>query len=255
MTDITALLGGKVSKKPIKPKSSRVTKIDPTDFPLCWKVHGSHLITNLPPPAQLKECIEKHGDSKKLKIAAFDMDSTLIDTASGIKFGKGPHDWRWWNEQVTKQLKKYDSEGYIIAIFTNQGAVVVTPETKNASKSFKNLSLKIGMMMNSLKSTVNTRVLVFAAPKRPSPMRTKNISSVEKHDSMRKPSIGMWEYLETYIKEALGDEYSIDKKLSFFVGDAAGREGDHLDSDKVFAETIGIAFDIPENVFPVESVD
>lgn len=247
--DITALLGGKVEKKISKPKKPADIKIGDADFLLCWRIHGSHLITNLPPPEVFKQYYESHGGSKKVKIAAFDMDSTLIDTKSGIKFGRGPTDWRWWNDEVTEVLKRYVDENYILAIFTNQGSVVVTPETKNASKSFKNLALKINMMMNSLKSTSNTKVLVFASPTRPSPKRTKNISSVEVHKSMRKPEIGMWQYLEEYLRKSLGDEYEIDKDSSFFVGDAAGRDGDFLDGDKVFAETIGLKFDVPDNIF------
>lgn len=40
-----------------------------------------------------------------------------------------------------------------------------------------------------------------------------------------------------------------DLKESFFVGDAAGRPGDHSDSDKAFADAIGIPFMTPEEVF------
>lgn len=249
--DITSLLGIRVSKKAVtKPKP---TKIDPEDFPLCWKIHGSHLVTNLPPPDVFQRYYLAKTDSKKVKIAAFDMDCTLIDTKSGIKFGKGPHDWRWWSDQVTKRLKKYVLDDYVLAIFTNQGAVVVTPETKESSKSFRNLASKINLMMASLKGTVDTKVLVFAAPTRPSPKRTKNISSEEKHKSMRKPETAMWLALEDYIERALGKDYSIDKEASFFVGDAAGRDGDFLDSDRAFAEKIGLRFDVPENVFAVET--
>ena len=36
---------------------------------------------------------------------------------------------------------------------------------------------------------------------------------------------------------------------SFFIGDALGRQTDYSDSDKVFAENIGIKYDSPENIF------
>lgn len=251
--DITALLGGaKVEKVSSTPRSLNSKTISRTDFALFWKVIRSHLIVNLPPADVFKEYYERTNGSKKVKIAAFDMDSTLIDTKSGVKFGRGPHDWRWWNQQVTKKLKHYVDEKYIVAIFTNQGAVVVTPETKHTSKSYNNLTIKINLMMTALKGTVDTQVLVFAAPIRPSPKRTKNISSEEMHKLMRKPEIGMWKELEQYIHRSLGEDYEIDLESSFFVGDAAGRIGDHLDSDKVFAETIGLRFDVPEDIFCVE---
>ena len=45
----------------------------------------------------------------------------------------------------------------------------------------------------------------------------------------------------------------INKEKSFFVGDALGRTGDFSDSDKVFAENIGIPSYCPEQVFYVKT--
>ena len=44
-------------------------------------------------------------------------------------------------------------------------------------------------------------------------------------------------------------ENSINKEESFFVGDALGRKSDFSDSDKVFAENIGIKWYSPEDIF------
>lgn len=41
----------------------------------------------------------------------------------------------------------------------------------------------------------------------------------------------------------------VDWEESFYVGDAAGREGDHSDCDKGFAEGVGIRFLTPEEYF------
>lgn len=41
----------------------------------------------------------------------------------------------------------------------------------------------------------------------------------------------------------------IDKDKSFFIGDALGRKSDFSDSDKVFAENIGVVIYPPEKVF------
>lgn len=250
--DITLLLGGKVTKKKTDTEKKIDTMINIADFPLYWRIKGSHLVYNVPPQNHFKQFYEaQHGPDgpKKVKIAAFDMDSTLIDTKSGIKFGRGPNDWKWWNDLVTKVLKKYAEDKYILVIFTNQGAVVVTQEIRNKSKSFANLCSKVNQMMTSLRATVNTRVLVYAATSLPSQKRTAKVSTPEVHAKMRKPGTGMWEDLELYIKNSLGDDYEIDKDQSFFVGDAGGREGDFLDSDKMFAEAYGVRFDVPENVF------
>lgn len=256
--DITKLLGGKVTKKSSTTSKINADKINEADFPFCWRIKGSHLVTNTPPSHEFKKYYKSRNGlngPKKVKIAAFDMDSTLIDTKSGVKFGRGPNDWKWWNDQVTLVLKKYADENYILVIFTNQGTVVVTEEIRNKSKSFANLCSKVNQMMASLKSTVDARVLVYAASARPRPKRAKNVSSEELHATTRKPGTGMWKELENYIRRSLGDEYEIDKDKSFFVGDAAGRDGDHLDSDKVFAEGFGIQFDIPENIFKLPTDD
>jgi bifunctional polynucleotide phosphatase/kinase len=44
-------------------------------------------------------------------------------------------------------------------------------------------------------------------------------------------------------------ESSFDKTKSFFVGDAAGRPGDWADTDRRFAEAIGVRFYTPEELF------
>lgn len=44
-------------------------------------------------------------------------------------------------------------------------------------------------------------------------------------------------------------KYTINKEESFFIGDALGRKSDYSDSDKIFAENIGIKYDSPENFF------
>ena len=44
-------------------------------------------------------------------------------------------------------------------------------------------------------------------------------------------------------------DVEIDMDQSFYVGDAAGRPNDFLDSDKVFADNIKLEFKVPEQVF------
>lgn len=50
-------------------------------------------------------------------------------------------------------------------------------------------------------------------------------------------------------------ETSMDKTKSFFVGDAAGRPGDWADTDRRFAEAIGVRFDTPEALFREVKMD
>lgn len=44
----------------------------------------------------------------------------------------------------------------------------------------------------------------------------------------------------------------VDKEQSFFVGDALGGKGDWADSDKVFAQNIGLKCQSPEKMFAVK---
>jgi len=53
----------------------------------------------------------------------------------------------------------------------------------------------------------------------------------------------------TILLDALIGDNKINKDESFFVGDALGRLSDFSDSDKVFAENIGICYYSPENLF------
>ena len=57
-------------------------------------------------------------------------------------------------------------------------------------------------------------------------------------DEYRKPGIGAWRFFS----EACAGGVAVDKARSFFVGDAAGRPGDHSDSDMVFARAAGLPF-------------
>lgn len=63
-------------------------------------------------------------------------------------------------------------------------------------------------------------------------------------DDFRKPGIGSWTFFITHCNA----DIPVDVKNSFFVGDAAGRPGDHSDSDKVFAQNCGLPF-VDEKTF------
>jgi bifunctional polynucleotide phosphatase/kinase len=39
-------------------------------------------------------------------------------------------------------------------------------------------------------------------------------------------------------------------RTAFYVGDAAGRKGDWSDKDRIFAERLGVEFNVPEDFFP-----
>ena len=64
-------------------------------------------------------------------------------------------------------------------------------------------------------------------------------------DAYRKPSTGMWEFL----CQSCNGDVKVDKKKSFFVGDAAGRGKDHGASDKEFAVNCGLTFYTEDEFF------
>ena len=179
-----------------------------------------------------------------MKVAAFDLDDTLI-TATGAKFARGSAAWRWWDPCIPGRLRQLYKDGYLVAIFTNQGGVSL----KN--KNQKTLQ-KDTLSVTNLKSQVRN---IFAALDLPISL----YGACEK-DLYRKPRIGMWkELLEDY---DLTDAGAVDMGNSFYVGDAAGRQvtdkrkkEDWASSDRDLAANIGIRFQTPEEFFLGQDVE
>ncbi len=147
------------------------------------------------------------------KIAAFDLDWTLIKPKSGNKFPKDKDDWILMNDSIKEKLNKFINENFKIVIFTNQGSSKFNKEEFN--KKIENIAEKL-----ELKS-----LQVFVA--------TDNTAD-------RKPAIGLWNILKN------NNSFEIDLTQSFYVGDAIGRASDFSDSDLKFARNIGIKMYDPE---------
>ena len=151
--------------------------------------------------------------TKNVKIASFDLDSTLIKTKSGNIFAKNSNDWVWLYSSIPDQLKDLSQDHQII-IFTNQKGL--------------NSILKI----NAFKEKFNS---IFQD------IEHIKLYAALKNDTFRKPLIGMWENLNQKI--------DIDNENSFYVGDAAGREKDFSNSDYKFSLNIPLKFHTPEAFF------
>lgn len=137
------------------------------------------------------------GCESKPKIAAFDMDGTLITTKSGRVFPLNPQDWKLLYEPQVKQTlqKLHHEDNYKIVIITNQAGIGTGKLSKNDFRS------KVESIVNSIQVPLQ----LFAA--------------TQKHCVFRKPRPGFWEYLQKYKNDGL----EIDMKNSFYCGDAAGR--------------------------------
>lgn len=153
---------------------------------------------------------------KYRKLACFDLDHTLITTKSGATFPKGKDDWKFFNSNVENKMKELISKKYQIVIFSNQCNL------KQNGIKYNNLVYKLGEINKIFNNKIDILIAVCK-------------------DNYRKPDTGMWDY---YVQNR-----NVDYSKSFYVGDAAGRTKDFSDSDKKFAENIGLTFYTPEEFF------
>ncbi|OHW99065.1 polynucleotide kinase 3 phosphatase [Colletotrichum incanum] len=175
---------------------------------------------------------------KRTKVAAFDLDSTLITTASGKKHADAAADWKWWHASVPGKLKEmYQFQGYRIVVLSNQAGLVLHADPKaKTPKSTKDRVSAFKQKVNAVLTQLDLPMTVYAATEK---------------DIYRKPRPGMWKELCSDYDLA-GD---IDLKQSIFIGDAGGRIAasktakDFSCSDRNFADNVGIEYKTPEEFF------
>ncbi len=138
------------------------------------------------------------------RIAAFDLDHTLIRPGNLRPFPTGPHDWEWTGPRVKAILQNLHRQGYGLVILTNQARFTLTGSVKTRiERVVRDLDLPLVVL-------------------------------VGKSSAFRKPETASWTYLRSTV--------AVDDRGSFFVGDAAGRAGDFSDSDREFARNTGLSF-------------
>ena len=163
----------------------------------------------------------------EIKIAAFDLDGTLILPLPGKSiFDHSPDNWRWFNLAVPEVLREISENGFQVVIITNQGGHSI----KRVDTEGKAHPL-VKKLLNILNELTKCGVNVWA------------YACVGKANLFyRKPMTGMWSLLVKSLPKPPSN--------AFYVGDAAGRLGDHSDSDLMFSRNAGISFWVPEQVFP-----
>jgi bifunctional polynucleotide phosphatase/kinase len=148
-----------------------------------------------------------------IKIAAFDLDWTIIRPKSVGTFLKDVDDWTWYRPSVPEKIKSMHEKGFKIFIFTNQ------------TREFK-------------KDTIRNVISHFDFP------ITVGIG-FGKNDPLRKPNRALF---DKYVTEEW------DHNSSVYVGDANSKITSWSDTDKIFAENVGINFMHPNIFFLIEDI-
>lgn len=162
---------------------------------------------------------------KPSKLACFDLDQTLINTASGKQFPISIIDWKWMYSNTVETLAQFNKQGYKIIIITNQATI------KDDEKKLEEFKQKIELIEEEInKTNFEISFRIFCAPHK---------------DIHRKP-------YPTFL-----ENMNIDRKYSFYCGDGAGRKTlihrDHTSADIYFAYNLRMVFRTPEYIFLKDS--
>lgn len=57
---------------------------------------------------------------KRVVLALYDLDGTLIRPKSGYKFPRGADDWMWWRRDVPRRLRADVAAGRHVVVLSNQ---------------------------------------------------------------------------------------------------------------------------------------
>ena len=197
---------------------------------MIWRIVENSLIVGRYDGAEFPKTIR----TLPVKIAAFDLDDTIISPNTGNKWARSATSWKWWDSSVPGRLKKMYDDGYLVVFISNQVSI-----------SFKDISKALQRDSPSLLNFKGQVAAIFQQLDFPG-----SIYAATSQDRYRKPRIGMWEeILDDYDLQAEG---AVDSENSFYVGDAAGREKtdkrrkDHAISDRyapnnrLGSQTVGI---------------
>lgn len=187
------------------------------------------------------------------RIAAFDFDGTLVDWKEPGSFSLEPNSWEWLTDKVPKKLKVRTCSSCTpsMALLLPTCQLLATKLTAAHMQAIHKAGFKIVLISNQalIKSALTGKAATNARAKFDSVLEAAGVPATvliaTQKDSNRKPETGMWEFFT----ENCNGGVKVDKSKSYYVGDAAGRKYDFSDSDKLFAENVGLPFKVPEDVF------
>ena len=176
---------------------------------MVWTITDNYLFFN-----------NKNNIKNNNKIFIFDLDSTIITTASGKVFPVDEYDWKFLYDSVEDKINSLFQNHNTIGIITNQMGLRNNFLIKKWITKMNNILKKI---------TIN---FVFVALK---------------NDGYRKPLIKSLEVLGN--NGIIIENY----KSKYFIGDACGRPTDHADTDIKFAQNAKLRFRTPEKFFVIKT--
>lgn len=172
--------------------------------PSGWSVQGGSLL------------VRAFGEpTPSATIAAFDFDGCVANTPLG---GNDPNAWSMQFAHVPAVLKALHAAGHSIVLVTNESM-----DRFKKPDAIRSAILKKTGRLAGFAAAANVPMLALCATAK---------------DDFRKPATGAW----TFLRDHANAGVPIDRAASFFVGDAAGRPGDHSDSDRAFALKVGVTF-------------
>lgn len=169
---------------------------------------------------------EKLHSLKNVKrINLFDLDYTVIKTASGRKFPKDKNDWTFIYDKVPQVL---DNKEYLNGIISNQSGLTKKEKIDNWIFKLNNICKKSNI------------AFVFASIG---------------HNKYRKPLCHSWYHIKSELFDNIKSKNLIQviKNKVYYIGDACGRKDDFSDTDIKFAENCKLKFKTPELFFKPEN--
>ncbi|XP_072050740.1 LOW QUALITY PROTEIN: uncharacterized protein [Amphiura filiformis] len=163
---------------------------------------------------------EANGMRTSTKLASFDLDGTLIDTKSGDTFPQDENDWVFKYDGVVAKLQANHKNKINNVIMSNQNGIESGAQSKTE-------------WMDKIEQIVSQVDIPMYA-----------MASI-RDNKYRKPKTGMWDYYTCKLNQF----QMVDKASAVYVGDAAGRPSDFSDSDKQFADNVGVQFQTEEAYF------
>ena len=115
---------------------------------ISWRTIDHSLIVGRFDP----QTIPSQAQKPPVKIAAFDLDDTLI-TATGSKWNRSATSWKWWDSSIPGKLKSLYDEGYLVAIFSNQGNISLKDNSKVTEEGHGQSDQSQGSSVDNLETT------------------------------------------------------------------------------------------------------